>query len=100
MSSFFGKLKSGTVSQPKIDSTTQGLLSNLYFILLSTSEEVLLLVYCLTRAQQGSTSPSIGSSPSKKDTTSQPQTPLEKLLLNAGPIREDGSDKFFGMENV
>ena len=27
-------------------------------------------------------------------------TPLEKMLLNAGPIRPDGSDKFFGMENV
>ncbi|KFY19002.1 hypothetical protein V493_08201 [Pseudogymnoascus sp. VKM F-4281 (FW-2241)] len=26
-------------------------------------------------------------------------TPLEKMLLNAGPIRPDGSDKFFGMEN-
>ena len=27
-------------------------------------------------------------------------TPLEKMLKNAGPIRLDGSDKFFGMENV
>ncbi|KAL3476403.1 hypothetical protein BJX99DRAFT_246918 [Aspergillus californicus] len=26
-------------------------------------------------------------------------TPLEKMLLDLGPIREDGSDKFFGMEN-
>jgi hypothetical protein len=69
-------------------------------MLVSTNEEVLLWVYCLTRAQQGAVSPSVGSSPSKKDATSQPQTPLEKLLLNAGPIREDGSDKFFGMENV
>jgi ubiquitin carboxyl-terminal hydrolase 9/13 len=27
-------------------------------------------------------------------------TPLEKRLLDMGTIREDGSDKFFGMENV
>ncbi|BDD61208.1 hypothetical protein MAP00_006276 [Monascus purpureus] len=26
-------------------------------------------------------------------------TPLEKLLLDMGPIRGDGSDKFYGMEN-
>ncbi|PTU18433.1 hypothetical protein P175DRAFT_0495814 [Aspergillus ochraceoroseus IBT 24754] len=26
-------------------------------------------------------------------------TPLEKMLQEMGPIREDGSDKFFGMEN-
>jgi ubiquitin carboxyl-terminal hydrolase 9/13 len=27
-------------------------------------------------------------------------TPLEKMLLDSGPVRGDGSDKFFGMENV
>ncbi|RDW78072.1 hypothetical protein BP5796_05924 [Coleophoma crateriformis] len=26
-------------------------------------------------------------------------TPLQKMLVNAGPIRQDGSDKFYGMEN-
>ncbi|KAH9902308.1 cysteine proteinase [Xylariomycetidae sp. FL2044] len=26
-------------------------------------------------------------------------TPLEKMLQSAGPVRQDGSDKFFGMEN-
>lgn len=26
-------------------------------------------------------------------------TPLEKMLQNAGPLREDGSDRFFGFEN-
>ena len=25
---------------------------------------------------------------------------LEKMLQNAGPIRDDGTDKFFGLENV
>lgn len=37
---------------------------------------------------------------SKKDDPPQESTPLEKLLQNAGPLREDGSDKFFGLENV
>lgn len=27
-------------------------------------------------------------------------TPLEKMLTELGPIRGDGSDKFYGMENV
>ncbi|KAK4236288.1 hypothetical protein C8A03DRAFT_17039 [Achaetomium macrosporum] len=35
----------------------------------------------------------------KKDEPQQDLTPVEKLLHNAGPIREDGSDKFFGLEN-
>lgn len=36
----------------------------------------------------------------KKDPNAPPLTPLEKHLLDAGPVRSDGSDKFFGMENV
>ncbi|KAL2155095.1 hypothetical protein VTH82DRAFT_3771 [Thermothelomyces myriococcoides] len=36
---------------------------------------------------------------SKKDEPQPDLTPLEKLLQHAGPIREDGSDKFFGLEN-
>ncbi|KAI4121408.1 MAG: hypothetical protein LQ338_006378 [Usnochroma carphineum] len=43
--------------------------------------------------------PSVGSGTSKKDPNAPPLTPLEKHLLDAGPIRNDGSDKFFGMEN-
>ncbi|CAK7267182.1 hypothetical protein SEPCBS119000_002410 [Sporothrix epigloea] len=35
----------------------------------------------------------------KKDEPPPEQTPLEKMLLNAGPIRDDGTDKFFGLEN-
>jgi ubiquitin carboxyl-terminal hydrolase 9/13 len=27
-------------------------------------------------------------------------TPLEKMLRDSGQVRIDGSDKFFGMENV
>ncbi|KAL8907926.1 MAG: hypothetical protein Q9171_005667 [Xanthocarpia ochracea] len=44
--------------------------------------------------------PSAGSTTPKKDPNAPLLTPLEKRLLDAGPIREDGSDKFFGMENV
>lgn len=36
----------------------------------------------------------------KKDPISLPMTPLQRLLQDAGPLRNDGSDKFFGMENV
>lgn len=36
---------------------------------------------------------------SKKDEPPHELTPLERLLQNAGPLREDGSDKFFGLEN-
>ncbi|TPX08912.1 uncharacterized protein E0L32_009616 [Thyridium curvatum] len=35
----------------------------------------------------------------KKDEPPVEVTPLEKMLANAGPVREDGTDKFFGMEN-
>ncbi|KAL9031387.1 MAG: hypothetical protein Q9196_000571 [Gyalolechia fulgens] len=44
-------------------------------------------------------SPLVGSSTSKKDPNAPPLTPLEKHLLDAGPVRSDGSDKYFGMEN-
>jgi ubiquitin carboxyl-terminal hydrolase 9/13 len=40
------------------------------------------------------------STKNKKDEPQPELTPVEKLLHNAGPIREDGSDKFFGLENV
>ncbi|KAL8909396.1 MAG: hypothetical protein Q9207_000231 [Kuettlingeria erythrocarpa] len=35
----------------------------------------------------------------KKDPNAPPLTPLERHLRDAGPVRSDGSDKFFGMEN-
>lgn len=38
--------------------------------------------------------------PKKKDEVVPELTPLEKMLQNAGPLREDGTDKFFGFENV
>ncbi|KAL2255712.1 hypothetical protein VTK26DRAFT_2830 [Humicola hyalothermophila] len=39
------------------------------------------------------------SAKNKKDEPSEGLTPVEKLLHNAGPVRVDGSDKFFGLEN-
>lgn len=54
------------------------------------------------KGTSGATSPG-GSNPShknKKDVEPEPEiTPLVKMLQNAGPIRNDGSDKFYGMEN-
>ncbi|KAH6604696.1 ubiquitin hydrolase [Trichoderma cornu-damae] len=38
--------------------------------------------------------------PKKKDEIAPELTPLEKMLQNAGPLREDGTDKFFGFENA
>ncbi|KAL7942243.1 deubiquinating enzyme [Trichoderma barbatum] len=37
--------------------------------------------------------------PKKKDEIATELTPLEKMLQNAGSLREDGTDKFFGFEN-
>jgi hypothetical protein len=36
----------------------------------------------------------------KKDEVPLEVTPLEKMLQNVGPLREDGSDRFYGFENV
>ncbi|KAI9745125.1 MAG: hypothetical protein M1818_001403 [Claussenomyces sp. TS43310] len=54
------------------------------------------------RSFKGSAAMAPGQSPSmlKKADTPPESTPLEKMLQNAGPIRLDGSDKFFGMENA
>lgn len=58
----------------------------------------ILLVDADFSLRQSPSSPSALSG--KKDAALSSQTPLEKMLMNAGPIRIDGSDKFFGMENV
>ena len=100
MSTFFGKLKSGTVRQPVLIPPPWLIEQIVASHCFRQIMKLLAFVLCLTRAQQAATSPSVGPSLSKKDAAFLPQTPLEKLLSNAGPIREDGSDKFFGMENV
>jgi hypothetical protein len=52
------------------------------------------------RKDVGSAAPSVGAPPPKKEPQPLPMTPLEKMLTELGPIRGDGSDKFYGMENV
>ncbi|KAF1951886.1 cysteine proteinase [Byssothecium circinans] len=47
----------------------------------------------------GPASPATSAAPTKKDPNAPQLTPLEKLLADAGPVRGDGSDKFFGFEN-
>ncbi|EQL01063.1 ubiquitin hydrolase CreB [Ophiocordyceps sinensis CO18] len=37
--------------------------------------------------------------PKKKDESVFEVTPLERMLQHAGPLRQDGSDRFFGFEN-
>ncbi|KAL1849288.1 hypothetical protein Plec18170_007580 [Paecilomyces lecythidis] len=52
------------------------------------------------RGNGGNTNPTVGPSPPKKDPAAPPITPLERMLQDVGgPVKEDGSDKFFGMEN-
>ncbi|KAI0394815.1 cysteine proteinase [Xylariaceae sp. FL0594] len=46
-----------------------------------------------------SSNPSAKDAVKKKEEPSAELTPLERMLQNAGAIRPDGSDKFFGMEN-
>ncbi|KAF2403888.1 cysteine proteinase [Trichodelitschia bisporula] len=47
----------------------------------------------------GASGPNAANTPAKKDPNAPQPTPLERLLADAGPIRHDGSDKFFGFEN-
>ncbi|KAI1200899.1 cysteine proteinase [Nemania serpens] len=46
-----------------------------------------------------SLNPSAKDGLKKKEEPAPEMTPLEKMLQNAGAIRPDGKDKFFGMEN-
>ncbi|GJC80207.1 putative ubiquitin carboxyl-terminal hydrolase creB [Colletotrichum liriopes] len=56
----------------------------------------------LKSAGNPTSSPTSKDAPNKKVKEEPPPelTPLEKMLQNAGPLREDGTDKFFGLENV
>ena len=50
---------------------------------------------------QGGSKTDSNASPKHKKEEPEPElTPLDKMLLNAGPLSTDGSDKFFGLENV
>ena len=82
MTSFFGRFKPGTVST-------------------AASRPACVVPQWLTSgAIQTPVSPASKDAIAKKDPNAQQPTPLEKLLVDAGPIRGDGSDKFFGFENV
>jgi len=51
------------------------------------------------RLKSGAAPVSPATPVAKKDPNAPEPTPLEKLLATAGPLRSDGSDKFFGFEN-
>lgn len=52
------------------------------------------------RVGSGSSKTESNASPKNKKEEPAPElTPLDKLLQDVGPLREDGSDKFFGLEN-
>lgn len=82
MTSFFGRFKPGTVSPAAPHPAC-------------VASQWLTLI-----AIQSPASPASNSPAAKKDPNAPQPTPLEKLLAEAGPIRGDGSDKFFGFENV
>jgi ubiquitin carboxyl-terminal hydrolase 9/13 len=51
-------------------------------------------------AGTASSNPSVKeASAKKKDELALELTPLEKMLQNAGPLRDDGSGRFYGFEN-
>ncbi|RBQ74770.1 hypothetical protein VDGD_21380 [Verticillium dahliae] len=57
----------------------------------------------LKSAGTATTSPAGKDAATKKKEALEPPpeiTPLEKMLQNAGPLRDDGTDRFFGLENV
>ncbi|TDZ13129.1 putative ubiquitin carboxyl-terminal hydrolase creB [Colletotrichum spinosum] len=54
------------------------------------------------KSGSATTGPATKDAPSKKAGKEEPPpelTPLEKMLQKAGPLRDDGTDKFFGLEN-
>ncbi|CRK36239.1 hypothetical protein BN1708_007000 [Verticillium longisporum] len=57
----------------------------------------------LKSAGTATTSPAGKDAAAKKKEALEPPpeiTPLEKMLQNAGPLRDDGTDRFFGLENM
>jgi hypothetical protein len=58
-----------------------------------------LLTKCL-REQTSGAAGAKNDALKKRDEIAPEKTPLEKMLQNAGPLRTDGSDRFYGFENV
>lgn len=60
-----------------------------------------MLILAFFPISQSISYPTSAAATAKKEQPNVPVlSPLEKRLLDIGPIREDGSDKFYGMENV
>lgn len=96
MSSFFGKLKSQVRRRP---------LRLPCLLKRSMNASIHWPTLCIYPAtdclfSQNAPSPAVGTTPIKRDPNAPIPTPLERMLKHAGPLRSDGSDKFFGMENV
>lgn len=51
-------------------------------------------------ARQGGSANGSKDVQKKKEEPPPELTPLEKMLQGAGPVRTDGSDKYYGLENV
>ena len=96
MSGLFSKFKGGSsVSDHSYPCPTFGLPVSLVIDCSCPSTDTWIVQSGTTT---GVTSP---SHKNKKDVEPEPEiTPLVKMLQNAGPVKNDGSDKFFGMENV
>jgi hypothetical protein len=67
---------------------------------MTTTIECLLTIVSLLHEKAAANAANNLAQNKKKEEPPPEQTPLEKMLLNAGPIRDDGTDKFFGLENV
>lgn len=65
-------------------------------------DRTILLLDSSWHISQSASSPASKDAQKKKEKEEpQPElTPLEKMLQNASALRSDGSDKFFGLENV
>lgn len=77
------------------------MLDNSFQLLSSLRTSLDRILGVANKLMQGSSkTDSNASSKNKKDEPAVELTPLERILQNAGPLREDGSDKYFGLENV
>ncbi|KFA64192.1 hypothetical protein S40285_00830 [Stachybotrys chlorohalonatus IBT 40285] len=63
------------------------------------SSKFLRLTTGFGKLQASSTTTAKETAAKKKDEQAVELTPLERMLQNAGPLREDGSDRFYGFEN-
>ncbi|KIH91764.1 ubiquitin carboxyl-terminal hydrolase 9/13 [Sporothrix brasiliensis 5110] len=89
MSTFLSKLKPSAVSRAENLEHSESPPTNLDVVLYAARDKFVNFWQFLSLANNNK----------KKEEPPPEQTPLEKMLMNAGPIRDDGTDKFFGLEN-